>query len=112
MKHAYFDQVDIEFDTKSDVPIWMQINCVLAGMVNQKRIKVGEYIWSIRHVARWNNISYTSVAKACKILKNKGVLESDPKRGYKIGKNVTHEASKIYAKKLKEIDLLTKQLCK
>jgi DNA-binding transcriptional regulator YhcF (GntR family) len=104
------EQTDILIDVSSDIPIWFQIAAVLSGQVSKRLIKVGEFTCSVRYVARLNNLSVTAVAKAYENLREKEILVSDPKRGYKIGSKISFYREKILRQKIQELKLTAKQL--
>jgi DNA-binding transcriptional regulator YhcF (GntR family) len=97
-------------DKSSSQPIWAQLAAIIAGKLNRRQIKVGEFVWSIRRVAEANKFSATAMSQAYKILVKKGVLESVPNRGYHVGPHAAIQAQKILEQHLNDLRIMTRQM--
>ena len=56
--------------------------------VSQKRLNIGDHLPSVNHVCKYYNLSRDTVFKAYSILKDQGVIDSVPNKGYFIAREI------------------------
>lgn len=104
------DDLEIKLDSTCRLPAWIQITSIIAGQVSRRRIKVGEYIWSIRQVAQFNRLNARTVAKAYEMMLKKGIIENVPQKGFRVGKQILTERNKILRLQLQDTQVMARQM--
>ncbi|MGM0375319.1 MAG: GntR family transcriptional regulator [Bacteroidota bacterium] len=84
------DNKEFEFfiDSTSDVPKFRQLVEAVNNAISQKRLSVGDHLPSVNHVCNRYKLSRDTVFKAYSMLKDQGVIESVPNKGYFIAREV------------------------
>jgi DNA-binding transcriptional regulator YhcF (GntR family) len=67
---------------KSDTPKYQQLVNAINDAIAEQLILKGELLPSVNSICKENNLSKDTVFKAYSILKNQGVIESVPNKGY------------------------------
>lgn len=96
----------IRFDTKSEVPIYIQLrNQIIKGIAYGK-LALGEQLPTVRQLAVDAGINAMTVNKAYQILKAEGIIEIDRRLGATVANPIKQSA--LFQEKLKEeLALLT-----
>jgi DNA-binding transcriptional regulator YhcF (GntR family) len=68
--------------SESDVPKYQQLVNSIANAIAEKLLKKGDLLPSVNTICKENKLSKDTVFKAYSILKNQGVIESVPNKGY------------------------------
>lgn len=76
----HFYKIDLKRNTS--IPIYRQIVDFVDNEISRSSIKIGNRLPSINEASKEKNISRDTVEKAYKILRQKGSIQSIPKRGY------------------------------
>jgi len=79
---------DFLIDGTSDMPKFRQLIEAVNNAISQKRLSVGDHLPSVNHVCQRYKLSRDTVFKAYSILKDRGVIESVPNKGYFIAQEV------------------------
>ncbi|MGM0651115.1 MAG: GntR family transcriptional regulator [Bacteroidota bacterium] len=75
-------------DSTSDVPKFRQLVEAVNNAISQKRLSVGDHLPSVNHVCSKYKLSRDTVFKAYSMLKDQGVIESVPNKGYFIAREI------------------------
>ncbi len=75
-------------DGSSDVPKFRQLVESVNNAISQKRLSVGDHLPSVNHVCNKYKLSRDTVFKAYSMLKDQGVIESVPNKGYFIAREI------------------------
>ena len=75
-------------DGTSDVPKFRQLVESVNNAISQKRLSVGDHLPSVNHVCKKYKLSRDTVFKAYSMLKEQGVIESVPNKGYFIAREI------------------------
>lgn len=75
-------------DSKSDVPKFRQLVEAVNNAISQKRLNVGDHLPSVNHVCKKYKLSRDTVFKAYSLLKEQGVIDSVPNKGYFIAREI------------------------
>lgn len=67
---------------KSDVPKYLQLVNSLTNAISEKLLNKGDLLPSVNSICNENKLSKDTVFKAYSILKNQGIIESVPNKGY------------------------------
>jgi GntR family transcriptional regulator len=72
---------DFEFDSQSDLPLWVQLRQRLVYLINSGRYQAGDQLPTVRGLASDLSINYNTVNKAYLSLTNDGYITSTRGRG-------------------------------
>lgn len=75
-------------DSNGDVPKFRQLIDSVNHAISEKRLNIGDHLPSVNHVCKYNNLSRDTVFKAYSILKEQGIIDSVPNKGYFIAKEI------------------------
>ncbi len=75
-------------DSNGDVPKFRQLIDTVNNAISQKKLNIGDNLPSVNHVCKYYNLSRDTVFKAYSILKEQGVIESVPNKGYFVAKEI------------------------
>ncbi|MFO8001424.1 MAG: GntR family transcriptional regulator [Marinilabilia sp.] len=75
-------------DSTSDVPKFRQLVESVNNAISDKRLSIGDHLPSVNHVCREYKLSRDTVFKAYSILKDQGVIDSVPNKGYFIAREI------------------------
>ncbi|WP_462318553.1 GntR family transcriptional regulator [Marinilabilia sp.] len=84
------DKKEFKFliDSASDVPKFRQLVESVNNAISDKRLNVGDHLPSVNQVCKAYQLSRDTVFKAYSLLKEQGVIESVPNKGYFIAKEI------------------------
>ncbi|SFF05271.1 transcriptional regulator, GntR family [Thermophagus xiamenensis] len=94
MPIAYQNRMDEKRDFKflvnknSDVPKFRQLVESVNNAISEERLNIGDHLPSVNQVCKEYNLSRDTVFKAYSLLKEQGVVESVPNKGYFIAKEI------------------------
>ncbi|WP_101759855.1 GntR family transcriptional regulator [Oceanicoccus sp. KOV_DT_Chl] len=77
-------------DTTSPTPLYFQVYTSLQERIANTEFKVGELLPSEQKMAHYYGVSYATIKKAVKILKEQGVVEHQAGRGTFVSEPVLH----------------------
>jgi DNA-binding transcriptional regulator YhcF (GntR family) len=75
-------------DSASDIPKFRQLVESVNNAISEKRLSVGDHLPSVNQVCREYKLSRDTVFKAYSLLKEQGVIDSVPNKGYFIAKEI------------------------
>ena len=75
-------------DSSSDVPKFRQLVEAVNNGISDRRLSVGDHLPSVNQVCKEYSLSRDTVFKAYSLLKEQGVIESVPNKGYFIAKEI------------------------
>jgi DNA-binding transcriptional regulator YhcF (GntR family) len=75
-------------DSGGDIPKFRQLIDSVNNAVSRKILSIGDHLPSVNHVCKEYNLSRDTVFKAYSILKEQGVIDSVPNKGYFIAREV------------------------
>jgi len=75
-------------DSQGDTPKFRQLIDSVNHAISEKRLNIGDHLPSVNHVCKYYNLSRDTVFKAYSILKEQGVIDSVPNKGYFIAREV------------------------
>jgi DNA-binding transcriptional regulator YhcF (GntR family) len=82
------DEFKFLIDSTSDVPKFRQLVDSVNNAISEKRLSVGDHLPSVNKVCRDYKLSRDTVFKAYSLLKEQGVIDSVPNKGYFIAKEI------------------------
>ncbi|ABS60294.1 MULTISPECIES: GntR family transcriptional regulator [Fervidobacterium] len=94
-------------DFHSHVPVYIQIKENIKGMILKGKLKVGDYIPSIRALAKDLGVNVNTVARAYRELEQEGIIHAERGEGYVVKKSVEDE---IKIETLEELRRIVKKL--
>jgi len=75
-------------DSASDVPKFRQIVESVNNAISEKKLSVGDHLPSVNHVCKAYKLSRDTVFKAYSLLKEQGVIDSVPNKGYFVAREI------------------------
>ncbi len=75
-------------DESADVPKFRQLVDSVNNGISQKRLNIGDHLPSVNQVCKEYNLSRDTVFKAYSLLKEQGVVDSVPNKGYFIAREI------------------------
>ncbi len=75
-------------DSNGDIPKFRQLIDSVNYAISEKRLDIGDHLPSVNHVCKYYNLSRDTVFKAYSLLKEQGVIDSVPNKGYFIAREV------------------------
>jgi DNA-binding transcriptional regulator YhcF (GntR family) len=75
-------------DAGGDIPKFRQLIDSVNNAISEKRLNIGDHLPSVNQVCKDYSLSRDTVFKAYSILKEQGVIDSVPNKGYFIAKEV------------------------
>lgn len=75
-------------DSASDVPKFRQLVESVNNAISEKKLSIGDHLPSVNQVCKEYSLSRDTVFKAYSLLKEQGVIESVPNKGYFIAKEI------------------------
>ena len=75
-------------DSSSDVPKFRQLVESVNNAISEKKLSIGDHLPSVNQVCKEYKLSRDTVFKAYSLLKEQGVIESVPNKGYFIAKEI------------------------
>lgn len=85
------DYISLNINHQSDIPKYQQIVNAINDAIGKNSLQKGEAIPSVNRICKATKLSRDTVFKAYSILKDNGVIESVPNKGY----YVTNETKKV-----------------
>lgn len=73
---------ELTINPKSDVPKYQQLVNSITNAISEKLLNKGDLLPSVNSICNENKLSKDTVFKAYSILKNQGIIESVPNKGY------------------------------
>lgn len=77
-----------ELDESSDMPKFRQLVDSVNNAVSQNKLSIGDHLPSVNQVCKLFNLSRDTVFKAYSLLKEQGVVDSVPNKGYFIAREI------------------------
>ncbi len=71
----------LEFDFKSQTPLYMQLRNQVVNAIASGELKAGEHLPSVRALSNESGINTMTVSKAYQLLKQEGYIDTDRRRG-------------------------------
>ena len=100
----------ITLDTKSSIPIYIQLRNQIVTGIGRGELKAGESLPTVRQMASDIGVNTMTVNKAYQLLKSEGFIEIDRRRGAAVCP--VKKGSADYREKLeKELELLSAEAC-
>lgn len=75
---------DVKISYSSDTPKYIQVSNAIIKALDEKRIKLDDFLPSINELSFSLDVSRDTVEKSYRHLKNIGIISSKPGRGYYI----------------------------
>jgi len=82
-------QFKFTIDNNSSALKFQQLVDAILDSISQNQLKSGEMLPSVNQIMKESQLSRDTVFKAYAELKNRGIVESVPNRGYFVTKNIT-----------------------
>lgn len=96
----------IKLDTKSTIPIYVQLRNQIVMGIGKGYLKIGEGLPTVRQLAEDIGVNTMTVNKTYGILKNEGYIEIDRRKGAQVSPTV--DPTGVFREKLEsELMLLT-----
>lgn len=80
-------KITFSINHNSDIPKYQQLIDIINEAIAQNEISIGDLLPSVNKICKANNLSRDTVFKAYSILKEQGVIESVPNKGYYVAGN-------------------------
>ena len=87
------DELQIQLDMRSDVPIYLQIVEQIRQLVASGTLKPGDQLPTVRQLAAELRINFNTVARSYRILDESGLISTQHGRGTYIWEQPTAETS-------------------